>query len=307
MNSAIFRAAPNTESTHVQSISTPRPKSRGNHPTQMLLLWAGSVCGRILSERNSARSVPPALCGSGLHETTPSAAVKSGLWNVSKDHNFRRSRDHMWPPPTPAIMSGAYFTPQISRQPATVDYIDNQLPKHHAMFANPPLRFDVVSEQFVPKPQHMMPEKPEVGAVVLSDDSDDALNYYGIPPRPAHTNLNAMELWKRTMPQALAKFRETSAPEGRDAAYSIRDKDDWDAIYDTLESAQKKYTSDEGKSGTVRRLRRKMADKAGVLGEMPKTVSKIVPSNPYSTPVLCAVELIFDVCRNSSSILRMIY
>lgn len=96
---------------------------------------------------------------------------------------------------------------------------------------------------------------------------------------------------------AVKTFKETRGePEGRVATgYSIRDKDDWDAIYSILESARGQYQRAKGPVGTLRRVRRKFADHSSPLAGAVKTASQIAPDSACTTPVLGAVELILDV------------
>lgn len=109
-----------------------------------------------------------------------------------------------------------------------------------------------------------------------------------------------MGFWTGIFPEAIAQFRSTTEPKGRSkTAYNIRDKHDWDMIYDTLEAARIKYRNEGGPVGWVRKVRRKVADNIGPGAEAAKIASKVVPENPYATPVLGAVEVLLDVRLNT--------
>lgn len=185
--------------------------------------------------------------------------------------------------------------PKLDRQPASVDFIDNRLPKYHPAFVNPPARYDPMSQQYVPTSQAVIP-RPGPGAAVFSED-------WGIPddieliPRPALANTTVMTLWNGIFPEAMQKFRCTPEPKvGVKAAHNIRDKHDWSEICQTLETARTLYQDNgTGRLGPLRTARRKLADNITPAAEATKFVSKAVPSDPYATPILSSVGMILDV------------
>jgi hypothetical protein len=93
------------------------------------------------------------------------------------------------------------------------------------------------------------------------------------------------------------RFKSTKEPKGRSqTVYNIRDKTDWDSVYDTLTLAREKYQENGGSVGRwLRRVRRKAADNITPGAEVAKIASKVVPQNPYATPVVGAVEVLLDV------------
>jgi hypothetical protein len=110
---------------------------------------------------------------------------------------------------------------------------------------------------------------------------------------------NAMLFWNTIFLAALVQFKSNPAtpePKGRsETPYSIRDKRDWDAIYSTLALAWNEYQKAGGRVGCLRKTRRKAADNVAPLVVVAQIASDIAPENPYSTPVLGAVEVLLDV------------
>ncbi|KAH0425036.1 hypothetical protein CcaCcLH18_11179 [Colletotrichum camelliae] len=193
-------------------------------------------------------------------------------------------------------------TPRLHHRPITVDYIDNHLQKYHPAFVNPPIRFDSMSGHYVLKDQALV-QRPAENLVVASGASDDLLDDYGVPPRPELTSTNSMKYWNAIFPEAMKQLRLTTKPKGRaGAAFDIRNKQDWDSVYGALEEARNKYKSEGGSLGWVRKVRRKGADNINMVGQTVKIVSKAVPSNPYSTPILGAVEILLDVIKNAADV-----
>ncbi|KAK5991956.1 hypothetical protein PT974_05351 [Cladobotryum mycophilum] len=125
-------------------------------------------------------------------------------------------------------------------------------------------------------------------------------------PRPTWTDINALTFWNTLFPIALTKFLTTSQePCGRSkTAYSIRENGKtWDGVYDVLERARSKYEQ-QGKIGG---LRRKAADSIAPIAEGAKIASHVVPSNPYSTPILGAVSILLDRAETNDWRIRRSY
>ncbi|KAH8788350.1 hypothetical protein F5883DRAFT_531837 [Diaporthe sp. PMI_573] len=184
----------------------------------------------------------------------------------------------------------------------TVDFIDNRLPKRHPAFVNPPVRFDPMSGHYVSKDQALV-QRPADGAVVVSGGSNALLDDDGIPPRPEWTNVCAMNFWNRIFPKAMDQLRSTPQPKGRAATiFDIRNKQDWETIYDTLEQARNKYQSKGGPVGWLRKVRREGADNLAPVGVLVKTASKMAPSDPYATPILGAVEILLDAVKTAARV-----
>ena len=199
-------------------------------------------------------------------------------------------------PQPPPIM--ADLGPSVSRlnhQPATVDFIDNRLPRYHPAFTNPPVRYNAMSGQFSPKSQALVP-RVNNAALVAPSISSELVGVDDLPPRPDWADFKAMEFWSAIFSEAMVQFRMTPEPRGRSkTAYSIRDQGCWDAVYDTLELARNKYQKEGGTLGWLRKVRRKAADKITPVAEMARIASKLCPSESAATPVLGAVEVLFEV------------
>lgn len=193
--------------------------------------------------------------------------------------------------------------------PPTVEFIQTHLQQHHAAFVDPPAHYNPTSERYEPnnKALALMP-RPNDGAPIMEGNSattplsvqlpvpSSTMDDNMFPPRPALTDVKAMEYWAKLFPKALAEFNETDEPKGRNKTeYSIRNEHDWDNIYEKLEKARTKYQSETGTVGWLRKVRRKAADHAAPVAQTASNVKKVLPENSYSTPVLGAVQLILDV------------
>lgn len=193
---------------------------------------------------------------------------------------------------TPAIMSDPSSSTLDHRKTA-VSFIDNRLPNHHPAFANPLVQFDSMSGRYVPTEQGFV-QQPS--GVVISSASNALLDDEGIPPRPEWTNICAMNFWNAIFPTAMDQLRSMIEPKGRArTVFDIRNKKDWEMIYDTLEQARNKYQGEGGPVGWLRKVRRKGADNLAPVGVVVKAASKMAPSDPYATPILGAVEMLLDV------------
>jgi hypothetical protein len=115
--------------------------------------------------------------------------------------------------------------------------------------------------------------------------------------RPVLTDTNIMKFWNGIFSAAMDRFKSMKEHKGRaQTVYNIRDKSDWDAVYDTLSSARKKYQENGGSVGAwFRRMRRKATDNITPAAEVTKIASEVVPLDPAATPVLGAVEVLLDV------------
>jgi hypothetical protein len=149
------------------------------------------------------------------------------------------------------------------------------------MFRDPPVRLDAASGRYVPQLQ-----------------IDDVPDSPTLPrPRPELTDYNAMVFWASVFPDAMAELKTTiEEPKGRsDTSWSIRNKWEWVAVYEVLESARSKYEDEAGKMGLLRRVRRKFADNIAPVAGVVSIASKVVPDSSGATPVLGAVEVLLDV------------
>lgn len=165
----------------------------------------------------------------------------------------------------------------LYHRPASVDFIDNRLPEHHQLFADPSMHYDPVTEKYVP-------------IMAKVDDSATLI------ARPVLTNINAMKFWESILPKAMSELNSTAEPGGRSkTVYTIRDKTSWNAIYSILEAARFKYENREGPANKLREVRRKVASKIAPLEGVVKIASKLVPDGTPATPVVGALEVLLDV------------
>lgn len=170
-----------------------------------------------------------------------------------------------------------FVIPGFSR-PVTIAYIDHHLQEQHPMFANPPVRYDRMSGQYIPNNNALAP--PPGGEV--------------LPPRPDWINIKAMGFWNGIFPDAMAEFKKTKEPQNR-SSYSIRSPDSWDEIYRRLEAAQAKYQQVGGPVGWLRKVRRTVANNITPVAGAAGIAAKVAHGEPIVTPVLAAVELVLDV------------
>lgn len=96
-------------------------------------------------------------------------------------------------------------------------------------------------------------------------------------------------------PVAIETFKLKSEVHKKHDGYNVHRAKDWDDVYAILERARDKYQNRGGKVGWFQRVRRKAADNVATVQNVTTVVSKVVPENPYSTPVLGAVGMMLDV------------
>ncbi|KAL5090384.1 hypothetical protein Trisim1_004576 [Trichoderma cf. simile WF8] len=167
----------------------------------------------------------------------------------------------------------------LGHRPASVTFIDNRLPEHHQLFADPSVHYDPAVEKYVPSMA-----KVDEGVAWI--------------PRPVLTNINAMKFWEDILPKAMTELKTTIEPDGRSkTTYSIRDKTSWDAIYSSLEAAKFKYENKEGTANKLRDVRRKAASKIAPLEGVVKIASKVVPEGTAATPVLGSLQVLLDAVK----------
>lgn len=172
-----------------------------------------------------------------------------------------------------------------------VGYIDNLLPPLHPMLDNAPVHYDAVSGQYVQNTSTVATSGAGSGT------GNDFLSMtQPPPPRSEYTNLRAMAFWDTMFSPAMQEFKTTvNVHKKRDAKYSIHNASDWDTVYTALELARGVYQEKGGVVGWWRRVRRKAADNVTPLRVMATMADKMTPDDPFSTPVLGAVGMLFDV------------
>ena len=120
-----------------------------------------------------------------------------------------------------------------------------------------------------------------------------------LSPRPLAEAANALKFWDSLFVRAMNKF--TAGPkaakelDGRvEAGFSIRDKKNWTAVFDTLQKAKQFYFQKKGIKGAVRRVYRAMADYgAPVLLDL----TNLVPETGcmFVTPVVGSIQIVLEV------------
>lgn len=199
-------------------------------------------------------------------------------------------------------MAGAKRSiPRLDQQGPAVDFIDNRLGQHHSMFDNPPVYFNPTIQRYVSTTLPLfspVPSEDKVHQVAEKWKRTPPPNMdLVLPPRPADTNVKAMVFWTAMFPEAMTEFRKRSPPpKDRDTTpYDIRNKLDWESVYDALEAAKEKYSHPDGFRGKVLRSRRRLADKSSLLSEAARMATVIAPDNTCTTPVLGSIKVILEV------------
>ncbi|KAK8063333.1 hypothetical protein PG996_007985 [Apiospora saccharicola] len=174
-------------------------------------------------------------------------------------------------------------------------YIDNMLSPVHPMLDNAPVHYDSASGQFVQNTS-------TVATSGAGSDADFLSMIQPPPPRSEYTNLRAMTFWENMFSPAMQKFKSSvNVHKKRDAQYSIHNASDWDAVYTALELARSEYQEKGGVVGWWRRVRRKAADNVTPLQVMATMAGKMTPDDPFSTPVLGAVGMLFDAAKQAAT------
>ncbi|KAL2799442.1 hypothetical protein BJX66DRAFT_332929 [Aspergillus keveii] len=186
--------------------------------------------------------------------------------------------------------------PRVSRQPPTVDFIDQKVSKYHTMFQDPPIHYEASRDRYVSndltQPMTRRSSNTPPAALDPPDPTDDT---YDLPPRPADTDIKAMKFWNWLFPLAMADLVSGSVPPPTKPEHSIRDKTNWESVYVTLEAAREEYRTEDGMRKLFRKMRRRAADRAAPAAEAARTASTLAPDSPFSTPVLGAIVVILDV------------
>jgi hypothetical protein len=188
--------------------------------------------------------------------------------------------------------------PAITKRAPTIDFIDQRLPKHHPLFATQAAQYDPMSKQYVPGNQVVGANTSN--SLVNAGAASTLSSSNNLVQRPEWTDLNAMVFWNGAFGDSMSLFKRTPEPKGRSGSvYDIREKADWNSVYDTLEMARKKY---EAGGGPLRKARRKIADRVTPGADAARIGSKVVPQDNIATPVIGAVEIILDAVKTSASV-----
>jgi len=191
--------------------------------------------------------------------------------------------------------------PALTKRAPTIDFIDQRLNKHHPAFASRSVQYDPMSKQYVPTSQMLVANSNN--SLATPSIPNASFGGHNSPQRPAWQDTNAMIFWSGIFPESMVRFKCTQEPRGRSKTpYDIRDKMDWDTVYDTLDSARTKYQSSGGPVGWIRKVRRKAADNITPGAEAAKIASKVVPQDQIATPVIGAVEVLLDAVVTAAKV-----
>ncbi|KAI0445127.1 hypothetical protein F4803DRAFT_509502 [Xylaria telfairii] len=228
------------------------------------------------------------------------------------------------PPVKQALMQMAEKTPRIPnvlRQPLSVDFIDNELPKVDDAFRNLPIRYDPVSEQFVGIGRAAtMPAGPTCSTApgqgfaspghLIELTSQKGYRQYCLPTTDVSTQgrkrlpmVGAMKFWNnsRVFQEAMASFARDKPNEPKQLkekpGYCIRKEKSWNDVCDKLGDAKKKFDGGESKSWSIWIKRyRAFADK----NSEARWVIDQVPDSDYVTPVKAILGLVLETIKNAS-------
>jgi hypothetical protein len=180
--------------------------------------------------------------------------------------------------------------PSTSKQqhhfpPSSVGFIANQLPNQHDAFKTSQGQYDPVSQKYV------APVSSGLTGSLPEDDlskSRERLVPMRRPERP----------WDLIFTQSMQRFldRYPIEPKARSGSgLSIRNEANWDSIYEKLQKARERYDgANKGFRGRAQRGHRKLADQNASLRQL----AKFVPNDPFTSPVLAAVEVLVDVSQH---------
>lgn len=190
------------------------------------------------------------------------------------------------------------------RSPA-VDFIDERLPQHDPAFANAPSVFDDASGRYLP-----------VLSDRLSQNSAGQSTITGVALRPQtppgqvavldqtfqDVEARSMRFWNDIFAEAMQTLlTESEEPKVlTKLGGGIRNASGWEGICARLNEAQTAYTDEEGTSGMLKRMRRKVADN---LSQPAAHVAKMVPDiDPWTTPVVGTIGLLLQAMSTAAKI-----
>jgi len=192
-----------------------------------------------------------------------------------------------------------------------VGFIENELPRYHAYFENPPTTYDKQAARFVDiKPTEVLGMTHPTPAALPAPSPAPVYHATGLTrpaPGPRHSTNpeenahKTMECWSMIFPSAMKEFLSMAvkAPKHRKLEYDIRNDRSWIDVYDKLESARRYYTDQTGISGGFRRVWRWTAD--NTTGPV-RIAAKVVPQTDIVTPVLGAVQIILEAVEKGAEV-----
>ncbi|KAI1822493.1 hypothetical protein F4861DRAFT_550684 [Xylaria intraflava] len=205
--------------------------------------------------------------------------------------------------------------PNILRQPPSVDFIDNELPKIHGAFKNLPVRYDPMAEKFVGvRRAATMPVGPHRSGALHPGSASSAHSLqlsvwegrpqHGFVGRKLPAMVGAMKFWKDSglFQRAMASFVQDKPTEPKKLIekpeYSIRRAENWDEIWQKLAEARNRFDSSTSKwKFNLKQGYRALADKT----DDAQLVMDLVPDSEYVTPVKAVVGLLLEAVKNASN------
>ena len=178
--------------------------------------------------------------------------------------------------------------PHIGCQPPSVDFIDNDMAKHHDLFKDPSAHYDSTLNRYVPNP------KLDPGLTCHLSDGENARSV--LPMRPACQAVGVMIFWDSIFMDAMKTFKQEHKPiAGRDeSGYNIRNEANWMDVYAQLQRAREQYDdTKKGFWGRVKRWNRQAAANSHPASQ----VVKLLPDIDYVSPVRAVVEVCLEVGR----------
>lgn len=213
--------------------------------------------------------------------------------------------------------------PNLQLQSPAVDFIENSLDKYHPAFSTPPSRYDPRLGSFViQEPLDASAAEAASAMAVVNHDGRHSLapesalaatiqpkpapeTHLGIAPRPVSQRVDALEVWDTLLPQAREYFVKAHPHEPKHlekSRWSIRDKTNWEEVFDQVEAA-KNYCSkvDNKFKAGFRKVYRKFGEHAA---EPLNRMSKLVPAGGDMgalavTPIIGCVQILLEVWKPS--------
>ncbi|KAL7909561.1 hypothetical protein GGI35DRAFT_387104 [Trichoderma velutinum] len=187
--------------------------------------------------------------------------------------------------------------PPVHLQPPSVDYIDNRLPEHHAVFKNTNSHYDHTVQKYV------QDETGRDGKSVVGNQDRDQTPSQLSPTSQLGDIGDPEKFWGLIFPEAIAAFttKYPKEPDGLDKlGYRIRNQTTWKSINAQLHRAREVYDGTQVNfQGRCKRALRKLGDNAI---EPTTNVVNLVPNIEYVSPVLGAVQLLLNAYKVASEV-----
>ena len=176
--------------------------------------------------------------------------------------------------------------PALHRQPLSVDFIDNELPRHNKVFKHDHAQYDPVVKRYV-----LIPPTPAMAPGQAA--GYNAQNAGSSPLNSPTPSQSSMKFWNEIFDPAKKKLCEQSEPKTvLKSSCSIRTESTWEGIYSQLQKAREEYDgTKKGFWGSCLRAVRKIGDNT----EIATQAIKYIPDVDYVSPVLAALEVVLDV------------